>query len=207
MTKDQERPKMNKMAAPKPKTKRGLERRAKILAAAEQVIGEKGFAAASIADITRAADTALGTFYIYFSGKDELFRELVQDMGQATRSQAAERISTASNRLEAERAGLEAYLMVIRERPMQYRIVEEARFVDPDIYRTYYMEFGRAYAEQLEQAAENGELAPGDAEVRAWALMGIAKTLGERFVLWEDGADIERIVSEAHKFICNGMAP
>lgn len=198
---------MTKTANPKPKTKRGLERRAKILAAAEQVIGEKGFAAASIADITRAADTAMGTFYIYFSGKDELFRELVQDMGLTTRSQAAVRVSTATNRLEAERAGLEAYLMVIRDRPMQYRIVEEARFVDPEVYRKYYMEFGRAYADRLELAVQKGELSPGDAEVRAWALMGIAKTLGERFILWEEDADIERIVTEAHKFICNGLAP
>ena len=47
-----------------------MERRAKILAAAEQVIGEKGFNAASIADITRKAETALGTFYIYFSSKE-----------------------------------------------------------------------------------------------------------------------------------------
>ncbi len=203
----EERSNMTKTAAAKPKTKRGLERRAKILAAAEQVIGEKGFAAASIADITRAAETALGTFYIYFSGKDELFRELVQDMGQATRSQAAERIASTTNRLEAERAGLEAYLMVVRDRPMQYRIVEEARFVDPDAYRTYYMEFGQAYADQLEQAIQTGEIAPGDAEVRAWALMGIAKTLGERFVLWEEDADIDRIVAEAHSFICNGLAP
>lgn len=191
----------------KPKTKRGLERRAKILAAAEQVIGEKGFVAASIADITRAADTASGTFYIYFSGKDEVFRELVQDMGHATRSQAAERVAGAANRLEAERAGLAAYLTVVRDRPMQYRIVEEARFVDPEAYREYYTEFGKAYSDQLRQAAEKGEISAGDAEVRAWALMGLAKTLGERFVMWEDNVDIDRVVEEAHSFICNGLAP
>jgi AcrR family transcriptional regulator len=191
----------------KPKPKRGMERRAKILAAAEQVIGEKGFNAASIADITRAAETALGTFYIYFSGKDEVFRELVQDMGHATRTQAAARVAGASNRLEAERAGLEAYLTVVRDRPMQYRIVEEARFVDPEVYRDYYTEFGKAYADQLDQAVANGEISAGDAEVRAWALMGIAKTLGERFVLWETEVDIDRVVAEAHKFICNGLAP
>ncbi|WP_422047936.1 TetR/AcrR family transcriptional regulator [Shimia sp.] len=198
---------MNKPASAQPKTKRGVERRAKILAAAEQVIGEKGFVAASIADITRAAETALGTFYIYFSSKDEVFRELVQDMGHATRSQAAERIAGAANRLEAERAGLEAYLIVVRDRPMQYRIVEEARFVDPEAYRDYYMAFGQAYAEQLEQAVQKGEISAGDAEVRAWALMGIAKTLGERFVLWQEEADIDRVVAEAHRFICEGLAP
>ncbi len=198
---------MTKLSTAKPKTKRGIERRAKILAAAEQVIGEKGFAAASIADITRAADTALGTFYIYFSGKDEVFRELVQDMGHATRSYAADQVAGAANRLDAERAGLKAYLIVVRDRPMQYRIVEEARFVDPDAYREYYTEFGKAYAEQLDQAVSKGEISAGDAEIRAWALMGIAKTLGERFVLWEEKADIDRVVAEAHAFICNGLAP
>ncbi|WP_112323701.1 TetR/AcrR family transcriptional regulator [Oceanibium sediminis] len=198
---------MTKQTNARPKTKRGMQRRAKILAAAEQVIGEKGFNAASIAEITRLADTALGTFYIYFSGKDEVFRELVQDMGHATRSQAAERIAGAANRLEAERVGLEAYLTVVRDRPMQYRIVEEARFVDPEAYRDYYIAFGKAYADQLDRAEKRGEISPGDAEVRAWALMGIAKTLGERFVLWEEEADIERVVAEAHKFICKGLAP
>ena len=198
---------MTRSTGARPKTKRGIERRAKILAAAEQVIGEKGFNAASIADITRAAGTALGTFYIYFSGKDVLFRELVQDMGRATRSQAAERIAGAANRLEAERAGLEAYLTVVRDRPMQYRIVEAARFVDPDAYRDYYMAFGKVYAEQLEKAERRGEISAGDAEVRAWALMGIAKALGERFVLWEEEVDIERVVRETHAFICKGLAP
>ncbi|MBU0642366.1 MAG: TetR/AcrR family transcriptional regulator [Alphaproteobacteria bacterium] len=198
---------MTRSTGARPKTKRGIERRAKILAAAEQVIGEKGFNAATIADITRAAGTALGTFYIYFSGKDVLFRELVQDMGRATRSQAAERIAGAANRLEAERAGLEAYLTVVRDRPMQYRIVEEARFVDPDAYRDYYMAFGKVYAEQLEKAERRGEISAGDAEVRAWALMGIAKALGERFVLWEEEVDIERVVRETHAFICKGLAP
>lgn len=198
---------MTKPAPATPKTKRGIERRAKILAAAEQVIGEKGFVAASIADITRAADTASGTFYIYFSGKDEVFRELVFDMGQATRLQAAEQVAGVTNRLEAERVGLKAYLTVVRDRPMQYRIVEEARFVDPEAYRAYYTGFGAAYTDQLQQAVEAGEISPGDAEIRAWALMGLAKTLGERFVLWEDDVDIDRVVDEAHKFICNGLAP
>jgi len=198
---------MSKPTTAKPKTQRGMVRRAQILAAAEKVIGEKGFSDASIVDITRAAQTALGTFYIYFSSKDEIFRELVHDMGHATRAQAKARIADAPDRLEAERAGLEAYLCVVRDRPMQYRIVEEARFVAPEAYREYYTEFGKAYAEQLQQAAQKGEISPGDAEVRAWALMGIAKTLGERFVLWEEEVDIERVVTEAHKFICEGLAP
>lgn len=190
-----------------PKTKRGAARRAKILKAAEQVIGEKGFSAASIADITRAADTAMGTFYIYFSSKEEVFHELVLTMGQETRKRVAGAIAEAPDRLAAERAGLEAFLYFVAMRPSLYRIVEEARFADPEAYRNYFMGFAAAYSEGLRAAADRGEISRGDAEIRAWALMGISKALGDRFVLWDDTPDIDKVVNEAHLLICKGLAP
>lgn len=192
---------------PKPKTKRGLARREAILRAAEEVFGSQGYAAASIAEITRGADTALGTFYIYFSGKEEVFRELVMEMGKLTRSGITEAVQAAPNRLVAERAGLEAFLRFVSERPSLYRIVEEARFVDPVAYRQYFAGFARAYEAQLIAAQEAGEVSAGDPEVRAWALMGIAKTLGERFVIWDEAPDIDRVVNEAFAMIRDGIAP
>lgn len=190
-----------------PKTKRGVERRNQILRAAEEVIAEQGFSAASIADITRAAGTALGTFYIYFTSKEQVFRELVQEMGHLTRTMMAERTGHAPNRLEAEREGLRAFLGFVQDHPALYRIVEEARFVDPEAYRSYFTGFARAYERQLATAVAEGEISPGDAEVRAWALMGMAKALGDRFVLWDDAPDIEHVVEEAHRMICRGLAP
>ncbi|MBV6651195.1 MAG: TetR/AcrR family transcriptional regulator, partial [Hoeflea sp.] len=102
---------------PYPRTKRGAERREQILRAAEVMIGTQGFSAASIADITRHAKTALGTFYIYFSSKEDVFRELVLEMGQLTRAMVTEAVADAPNRLEAERAGLKAFLRFVAERP------------------------------------------------------------------------------------------
>ncbi len=191
-----------------PKTKRGVERRMQILRAAEGVIAEQGFSAASIADITRRAGTALGTFYIYFDSKEQVFRELVLEMGQLTRAMVGEQIGKAKGRLEAERVGLRAFLEFVQKNPALYRIVEEARFVDPEAYQSYFSGFAKAYENQLVAAAEEGEISPGDAEVRAWALMGIAKALGERFVLWEDGkADLEAVTNEAFAMIANGLKP
>ena len=37
--------------------------------------------------------------------------------------------------------------------------------------------------------------------------MGIAKTLGERYVLWEDNPDIDHVVDEAFRFIRHGLEP
>ncbi len=171
-----------------PKTKRGRERREQILRAAEQVIGRKGFSDSSIADITTAAGTALGTFYIYFASKEEIFRELVAEMGRRTRAVLAQVTSSAGGRLEAERQGIEAFLRFVAERPELYRIVEEARFVDPPAYEAYFRTFAEGYRAQLARAEAEGEIRAGDAEVRAWALMGMAKALGERYVLWSDAA-------------------
>lgn len=190
-----------------PKTKRGTARRQLLLRSAEKVFGERGYAASSIADITRDSGTALGTFYIYFSSKAEVFHELVLEMGALTRRVMSDAVTSAPNRLEAERIGLRAFLSFVAERPALYRIVEEARFIDPEAYRDYFSEFAAAYREQLERAAEAGEIRDGDAEIRAWALMGIAKNLGDRFVLGEEKPDLSRVTDEAFALIRDGLAP
>lgn len=190
-----------------PRTRRGIARREQILRSAEVMFGAQGFSAASIADITRHAKTALGTFYIYFSGKEDIFRELVLEMGQLTRAVITKAVANAPNRLEAERAGLSAFLRFVAERPSLYRIVEEARFIDAEAYKAYFTSFAKAYAAQLAEATQVGELRPGDPEVRAWALMGIAKTLGERYVLWDETSDIEEVVDKAFAMIRDGLAP
>ena len=68
-----------------PKTKRGRRTREKLLHAAEAEFGENGFADTSIASITQRAGVALGTFYVYFESKEEIFRALVSYMGELTR--------------------------------------------------------------------------------------------------------------------------
>ncbi|MFA5538872.1 MAG: TetR/AcrR family transcriptional regulator [Gemmobacter sp.] len=190
-----------------PRTRRGRSTREAILRAAEEVIGARGFAGAAIADITRAAGIAQGTFYIYFETKEEVFRELVTEMGRLTRKTLSEAVAGAPDRLTAERLGLRAFLGFVAERPTLYNIVEEARFVDPDSYNGYFTTFARAYARNLTAAAEEGEIRPGNAEIRAWALMGMAVTLGERFGLMEPGADRDAVVAEVFDMLENGLRP
>ncbi|MCB1476179.1 MAG: TetR/AcrR family transcriptional regulator [Rhodobiaceae bacterium] len=190
-----------------PKTKRGRARREQILRAAEQVFAERGFSDTSISDITRVAGTAQGTLYIYFNSKEDIFRELVAEMGHLTRTVVAEAIGSAKGRLEAEKIGLRTFLEFVAERPALYRIVEEARFVHPPSYEAYFASFADAYRRQLETAAKRGDIKPGDAEIRAWALMGMAKTLGERFVLWKKDREIDEVADCAFDLIGKGLEP
>lgn len=194
-------------ASSTPRTRRGRHTREAILAAAEAVIGEQGFSGAAIADITRRAGIAQGTFYIYFHSKDDIFRELILQMGRLTRATLSEAVAGAPDRLTAERQGLRAFLNFVAERPTLYKIVEEARFRDPEAYRDYFSTFARAYMQNLSAAAKAGEIREGNAEIRAWALMGMAKTLGERYCLWESDADIDTIVTEVFDMLENGLRP
>ncbi|MFG1345263.1 TetR/AcrR family transcriptional regulator [Xanthobacter autotrophicus DSM 431] len=53
------------------------EKRSQILAGARQVFFDRGFDAASMGDIARAAGVSKGTLYVYFENKEDLFADLV----------------------------------------------------------------------------------------------------------------------------------
>ncbi|MFD1696274.1 TetR/AcrR family transcriptional regulator [Roseibium aestuarii] len=190
-----------------PKTARGEATRKAILTAAERVIGARGFNDASIGHITSEAGVAQGTFYIYFKSKDEVFHELVLEMGRLVRRELSQATRDIPNRLDAEKAGLTAFLEFVRAHPDLYRIVQEALFVDQDAYNAYYQAFSEGYRKGLEAAVEAGHIRPGDADTRAWALMGISRSLGERLVIWGDTTPIDEIVATVHDMIANGLKP
>jgi len=190
-----------------PKTARGEATRKALIAAAERVIGAKGYNDASIGQITGEAGVAQGTFYIYFTTKEEVFSELVLEMGRLVRHKIAEAIRDIEDRLQVERAGLQAFLEFVRAHPDLYRIVQEALFVDPAAYREYYTSFAEGYKSGLLAAQEAGQIADGDVEVLAWALMGIARSLGEQLVVFGKETPISDLVESAHRLIVDGLKP
>lgn len=190
-----------------PKTERGRRTLRRLLDAAGEEFGARGYHETAISHITQRAGVGLGTFYVYFKSKEEVFRALVADMGARTRHALSESIKDAPNRLEAERLGIRAYLEFVRTHKSLYRVVMEAQFVAPEAYRAYYRVFSEAYRQQLAQAAARGEISPGEDEVRVWALMGASTFLGLKYGVWEDDADVAKVSEAAADLMINGLAP
>lgn len=188
-----------------PKTERGKRTREKLLQAAEVEFGERGFHDAAISGITRRAGVALGTFYVYFDSKEEIFRALVAYMGHLTRAWIAQRVAEAPDRLTAERLGLEAFIEFARKHRNLYKIVSEAEFVAEDAFRDYYRVFHQAYRENLEQAAERGDVRQGDFDVWAWTLIGMNVFLGMRYAVWDDSHSAAEIGAAVADLIGNGL--
>lgn len=201
---------LRKRPLPRPKTGRGEQTRQKLLDAAKRAIGRQGFADTSIAAITAEAGVAQGTFYIYFNTKEDVLRELVLHMGRSLRHHLTEAIVGAKNRMEAERLGLVAFLEFVRRNPDLYQVVDVSQFVDPKIYKQYYLDFVAGYCEVLDAAEQRGEIAKSGSEtateIRAWMLMGMADFLGKRYGLWDTKTPLGPVVDDAMAMIAHGIA-
>ena len=61
-----------------PRSRKGMQTRARLLDAAKVVFERDGFLDARIADIAETAQLAIGSFYHYFDSKEQIFREIAQ---------------------------------------------------------------------------------------------------------------------------------
>lgn len=69
---------MSECSAQLPDTARGRATRARIVAAAAELMHLRGVAATSIAEVLAASDTGKSQMYHYFSGKDQLIEAVLQ---------------------------------------------------------------------------------------------------------------------------------
>jgi AcrR family transcriptional regulator len=187
---------------------KGLETRRRLLDAAELVFAELGFYDASIVKLTEAAGVAQGTFYLYFASKQEVFEELVRDLNARVRQAMQEAASQGRDRIEAERLGFRGYFQFTSDHPALYRIIRQAEFVSPETLQYHYEKITEGYVEGLRSAMERGEVAAGDPEVLAWALMATGEMLGMRWMLWNGSREMPpEVLAELDRLIARMLAP
>ena len=190
--------------AGRPLSSRGAKTRRRLLEAAESVFADLGYHDASIVKITEAAGVGQGTFYLYFASKKEVFDELVLDLNHRVRQAMTEAASQGSSRAESEILGFTAFFHFTAEHPALYRIIRQAEFVSPETLHQHYERLTGGYVAGLRHAMDMGEIAHGDPEVLAWALMGIGELVGMRWILWagEDElppAEAEQLAEIIHR--------
>jgi AcrR family transcriptional regulator len=167
-----------------------------VLEAAVAVFADLGYHDASIVKITEAAGVGQGTFYLYFASKKDVFDELVVDLNHRVRQAMTEAASQGTTRAEMERLGFAGYFRFVAEHPALYRIIRQAEFVSPEMLHLHYERLTSGYVAGLRQAMEAGEIADGDPELLAWALMGIGELVGMRWILWNGRTELPADVLE-----------
>lgn len=190
-----------------PLTARGQRTRRKILDAALKVFSERTFHDASIVKITEAAGVAQGTFYLYFTSKEEVFHEVVRDLNTGARAAMSKGAEDAGpSRIEQERGGFRGYFEFVAKNPALYRIMRQAEIVAPHVLQEHYEKISSGYRQGLQSAIDAGQMRPANTEVLAWILMGIGEIVGARWVLWEDLRAVpEDVFEEVMRFVTAGL--
>ena len=63
-----------------PRSRKGVQTRARLLDAAKEIFEENGFLEARISDIAKRAGLSHGSFYHYFDSKEQIFREVAEQL-------------------------------------------------------------------------------------------------------------------------------
>jgi len=135
--------------------RRTLER---LLAAGAEVFAERGFHAARVDDVVQAAETSHGTFYLYFSSKEDLFRALAVDAAgeMAELARNLPELAPDDAGYEALRAWVGDFVDLYARYGAVIRTWTEAEIVDSEMGRiggTLVTEFTRELARRLLVAA------------------------------------------------------
>jgi len=176
-------------------------REAEILAAARQVFARRGFAEASMEEISQVAGLAKGTLYLYYSSKKELYRAALRG-GLVELCETLERGLAAAPSLSAR---IQAYVAT------KVAYFEEHR----DFFRIYQAEFGNAACgamdrdfkdlclrqiQLLERAIREGTKAAAarsvSTEGAAHAVFDLTRgVIARRLVGWTDAPKAEKEVA------------
>ncbi|WP_142382815.1 MULTISPECIES: TetR/AcrR family transcriptional regulator [Bacillus] len=186
-------------------TQKGMETREKLLAAAEEVFGKKGYYEASIVNICQEAKVAQGTFYNYFPSKKDIFDELIRQFSRDLRLTIKEEMANAVNYEDSQRKGFQAFFNWVKNRRNLYSIVQQAVVVDEELYRWYYDKLAAGFLKSLSAGISAGEFKEIDRETVAYCLMSIGQFLGMRWVYWEKQDVPEEAFDAAMTLIFEGL--
>ena len=165
--------------------KRALTRaqnRAVILDAAQRIFAERGYAATTVRDIIRATPLASGTFYNYFTSKEEIF--------QAIRDESALKLRPRLRAVRASARTLEDFVSATFHTYFAFVLEERAQFdqapsnealrvrVDtPEILAGF-----EELRDDIADAIARRILPPVDVDFLMAALVGIAFEVSEQMV-------------------------
>jgi AcrR family transcriptional regulator len=159
-----------------PKTKLGMTKIHLLLESAEKLFTEAGFFEVSVSDICKQAHTAVGTFYIYFDSKTDVYRYLMERYKRQIKGVLAKSIAGCTTRAEMEREGIKCFVKYAVENPNMYNIIWGSLAVEKQMFEDYYVSFAESYARALKRAED--EVRVEDVTTVAYMLMGITNFVG-----------------------------
>lgn len=187
---------------------RGRRTLRRLLDAGVKVFADRGYHAARVDDIVKLAKTSHGTFYLYFSNKEDLFRALVGEVAEEM-----ERLADALPRVDATPAGRTALREWIEEFGALYerygaviRAWTEAEISSSELGRVgegVLGGFSVAVARRLQAAAAEGF----DPQIAALAVVAMLERLNYYVVTRAVELDYDTMIDTLTDVTLRALSP
>ncbi|MFN8530493.1 MAG: TetR/AcrR family transcriptional regulator [Anaerolineae bacterium] len=172
--------------------------RGKILDAAMDVFANKGYHDASVDEIVEASGTSKGSVYFHFPNKQKLFLALLDKFADLLERRILEAIAHEETPVRRASAALEAFMSTFgKYRPFAKILLIQAvglgsAFEEKRLQ--VYDRFAALVKTYLDQAVREGDIAPIDTNIAAYAWMGAINEVVIRWV-YTGQPDPNRILS------------
>lgn len=185
--------------------------RDRLMQAAADLIRAKGFPNLRVEEIVERAGLSVGTFYLYFDSKADLFISLVSDYTEQLRSRMREVYEEEGSATERIVRGLEVYLDFVEENEKGFLyFVDGADSMMTSVGRLSTWTF-QTHAENilplLEEAMERGEMKKLDPQLTAQALVGLTQHMATYWLEHREKYSRDELRRFINVFTGLGLAP
>ncbi|MGV9661777.1 TetR/AcrR family transcriptional regulator [Nocardia niigatensis] len=192
-----------------PPTRRGQRTRSALIAAAREVFERDGYLDAKIADISKTAGMASGSFYTYFDSKEEIFAALVEQVSEEMlHPHVRERSGITDTRALIEAANRD-YLLSYKRNARLMALFEQVAHIDEN-FRRLRVERGKAFAQRnarmIRELQESGRASTDlDPMITAHALSAMVSRMAYMVYVQKQRIPFEKLVTTLTQLWVNAL--
>lgn len=191
-----------------PSTARGLRTRAALVTAARTVFERDGFLGSRLTDITAEASCAAGTFYTYFSSKEEIFAEVLKAAQDDMLHPGMAHVAADDDPAAVIEASNRAYLVAYLRNAKLMALMRQVATIDTnfeELRRQRSEVFAERNARRIAELQARGLADPTlDPLLTSYALSGMVSRMAmEVLVIGE--RDLDEVVEVVTKLWVNAL--
>jgi AcrR family transcriptional regulator len=193
-----------------PRTARGARTRAALVSAARTVFERDGYLNARLTDITAEAKCSTGSFYTYFTNKEEIFAAVLdQAQEEMLHPHVREMMTDSDDPTALIEASNRAYLVAYQRNAKLMGLLEQVANIDDDV-RELRRKRGAAFAERnarsIRDLQDRGLADPDvDALLAASALSSMVGRMAYSVYVLGDDWSLEDLVSTLTRLWANAL--
>lgn len=192
-----------------PRTARGARTRAALVTAARTVFERDGYLNARLTDITAEANCSTGSFYTYFTNKEEIFAAVLEEAQEEMLHPHVREVTGDEDPVAIIEASSRAYLVTYERNAKLMRLLDQVATIDDDV-RDMRRRRGALFAERNARSIRDLQargLADPDLDpvISARALSAMVGRMAHSVYVLGDHVDREELIRTLTRLWANAL--